>query len=250
MTRRILAIIALASGLSVPAVPVRGAVVEIPALRDNTLFDFAADTLSSSGAGPHLFAGDNSGSNTRRALIAFAVADSIPQGSVVEAVELRLTVTQTPNEGAHEVCVHRLTANWGEGASSSSGGAGAAPAAGDATWVHRFFPDLPWTTPGGDFVAAPSAVSIVATPASYLWSGEGLVEDVQLWVDQAAISFGWILVGEEGTASSVKRFSSRENGDAASRPRLLVTYDPPDVPVRATSWGNLKSGFRRDAIPD
>ena len=35
---------------------------------------------------------------------------------------------------------------------------------------------------------------------------------------------GWILIGDETTPQSVKRISSREDPDAAARPRLEITY--------------------------
>ena len=38
---------------------------------------------------------------------------------------------------------------------------------------------------------------------------------------------GWILVGDESTAPTAKRFSSRENSASAQRPYLTVDYAPP-----------------------
>lgn len=218
----------------------RGAVVDIPATRDNTMFDLVGDTLRSSGSGPYLFAGDNSQGNTRRALLRFAVTDSIPAGSVIQGVELRLTMSQSNSPASRAVGLHRVTADWGEGASNSTGGSGAPSAAGDATWLHRVYPDQPWTSPGGDFEPIASATQAVAGTGVYAWAGEGLVADVQLWIDQPAAHFGWLLRGDESVSSSVKRFNARENGEAATRPVLVVTFEPPDVPVRAATWGEVK----------
>lgn len=233
-------ILASSVGFLAVASVARGAVVELPAVRDATLFDLVADTLSASGSGPHVFAGENSQGNTRRALLRFAILDSIPEGSVVTAVELRLTMTQANNATAREMTLHRVTADWGEGASVAPGGTAASPAPGDATWQHRFFPGTDWTTPGGDFAATASAAAAVAGNAVYTWTGEGLVADVQAGIDRPATHFGWLLRGDESANSTVKRFNARENADAGTRPVLVVTFTPPDVPVRATTWGALK----------
>ncbi|MHC4093483.1 MAG: hypothetical protein ACYSVY_24955, partial [Planctomycetota bacterium] len=53
--------------------------------------------------------------------------------------------------------LHRVLADWGEGESSGSGGTGAPTEPGDATWIHRFYPDVFWASPGGDFEAAVSS---------------------------------------------------------------------------------------------
>lgn len=229
----------VAAALLALASPSAGALVEIPPLRDTTVFDLVADTLSSNGAGPYFFAGKNSQGNTRRALLAFSVADSIPSGAEIRAVELRVTVSQTQGEAPRTVAVHRLLAGWGEGSSFSSAGAGATPAPGDATWIHRFFPDQLWSTPGGDIATPASATLAVTGTGLYTWAGAELVADVQQWIDQPDTNHGWLLTGDETVSATVKRFDSRENPQVSSRPVLVVTYDPP-VPVHQTSWGRVK----------
>jgi hypothetical protein len=242
MTRTVLLLLAISSLPLPAALPVaRAAVVEIPASRDATLFDLVADTLSASGSGPHIFAGENSQGNTRRALLRFDVTDSVPAGSTITGVELRLVLTQANNATAREMGLHRVAAEWGEGPSVAPGGTGAAPEPGDATWRHRFFPDVEWAAPGGDFAVTPSATLAVAGNGDYTWTGPGLIADVQGLLDDPATHFGWLLRGDESLNSTVKRFNARENGDAPTRPRLVVTFTPPDVPVRAATWGRVKA---------
>jgi len=48
---------------------------------------------------------------------------------------------------------------------------------------------------------------------------------VQSWIDTPATNFGWILVGDEATFGSAKRFASREDPFIVSRPRLVVDFD-------------------------
>jgi hypothetical protein len=221
--------------------PATGATREFGAAKDNTLFDLTPDTLSN-GAGPYFFVGENSQGNTRRAVITFAV-DSLPAEAVIDSVELRLRMSQSNNNTARVIELHRLTSDWGEGDSFSDGGSGAAPEAGDATWLHRFFPDQFWTTPGGDFVSTVSAATFVGGVGTYRWFAPGMTADVQAWLDQPASNFGWILIGDESLASTVRRFDSSDNTTAANRPVLVVHYST-DVPVRSSTWGGLKARSR------
>jgi hypothetical protein len=220
----------------------RAATVEIPAAKDNTLFAPMADTLASNGAGPYFFVGVNSQNNTRRSLLAFAVADSLPAGATVDSVELRLHLSQAQDTSPFPHTLHRVLADWGEGTSSSAGGQGASPTPGDATWLHRFFPDLLWASAGGDFSVAASATRAVGGAGFYSWTGPSLIADVQAWLDQPSTNFGWLLHGDETATSTARRFDSRENTTAANRPVLIVHFTA-GVPVRAVTWGAIKANY-------
>lgn len=233
-------LLALAVG-ALPAAPAAwGAVATLPAARDNTLFDLVADTLSSNGAGPFLFSGRNSQGNTRRALLSFAVADSLPPGATIESVELRFTVSQASGTLPRAMAVHRLEAAWGEGTSFASAGGGAAPTAGDATWLHRFFPIVTWSHPGGDYAAVASAVTAPSADGAYVVTGGSLAQDVAGWLTSPDTNFGWMLVGDESTVSTARRINSRENPAGATRPVLVITYTAPDVAVGAATWSRVK----------
>jgi hypothetical protein len=119
--------------------------------------------------------------------------------------------------------------DWGEGDSFASSGNGASASPGDATWAFRFFPDTPWTAPGGDFVSTPSAtVPVEETPGPTTWaSTPGMIGDVQSWLDSPGSDFGWIVIGEEIVLGSARKFESRENPDPALRPMLTVEFEPP-----------------------
>jgi hypothetical protein len=232
-------------GTSAPPPPCRHCVVSFSADRDNTIYD---DTTRpgelSAGNFGHLFSGwtlENGVRNLhpsleRRALIRFDVAGFVPAGSTVDSVVLYLTVTKTHRPPVWNwFKLHRLSASWGEGASvpSNEGGGGAQAFAPDATWLHRFYPDTLWTTPGGDFVAAPSgSTRVIEEDTRYRWgSTTQMTSDVQSWLDDPDENFGWIIVGEIPATPeffpTTKRFASRENAVAATRPTLQVYYTRP-----------------------
>src|SRR5512134_1053670 len=127
--------------------------------KDNTLYQSTTGDLSN-GAGQHFFAGTTLSGAIRRGVIAFDVAQSIPPGTLVDSVVVVLFMSRTLSNGARQVGLHRLVADWGEGGSDAAleEGGGALAQAGDATWVHRFFDTQTWTTAGGDFDPSSSAV--------------------------------------------------------------------------------------------
>lgn len=211
--------------------------LEIPASRDNTLF-LDQNGLKSSGSGEYLFVGNNSGSNTRRAVLRFDLG-AVPAGAVIESAVIHVHVSSVPQTQVHSIGVHRLTADWGEGASVSDGGAGAASEPGDATWIHRFYPDSLWTSPGGDFDPVSSASVEIGDLGDYQISSPALAEDVQSWLQNPSANFGWILVGAENASSTVKRIDSRENIEATFRPVMTVTFNIP-TPVLRSTWGRIK----------
>lgn len=211
-------------------------VAVLSASKDNSLYEDAGGVLSN-GAGQHTFTGVTAVSRIRRAVMAFDVAGSIPPGSTISSAVLTLHMSATI-AGPTDVTMHRLTADWGEGTSDAPDqeGQGAASAPGDATWIHRSFNTTPWTTPGGDFNPTASATTSVEAVAFYSWSGAGLTADVQDMLDTPASNFGWIVVGDESTDVTAKRFDSREIKDLASQPKLTVTFDPPTIPT-VSQWG-------------
>src|SRR6516164_3090217 len=139
-------------------------VINITPTKDNTLYEYdPAEGDHSNGAGFHFFAGENGMGELRRGVLAFDIAGTIPAGSTITAVSLILNMSMTP-AGPETVELHRLLADWGEGTSHAPMGEGdGAPAtSNDATWRHRFFDSVFWTTQGGDFSATVSASQSVS----------------------------------------------------------------------------------------
>ncbi len=197
--------------------------------RDNTLYEDSTGQLSN-GAGQFIFAGVTNQPLIRRGALHFDVAGSqIPAGSTIDSVTLTLHMSRTIG-GTTTVSLHRFTSAWGEGGSQAGGaeGMGAASMTDDVTWIHAFFDTVSWTTPGGDFAAAATASTLVQTTGFYRWgSTPAVVADVQTWLDNPSTNFGWMIVGDESSPVTAKRFDSRENDVVANRPSLEIFYTAP-----------------------
>ncbi len=219
------------AALGMTSAAASGDIIQLGASRDNTLYEDFRGAWSN-GAGSYMFAGSTAGWAYRRALIAFDVAGSLPRGSTIVAASLRMHMSKTIS-GNQSISLHRLLSDWGEGASNAPGeeGEGAPSQPGDATWIHTFYDTQHWTTPGGDFLAAPSAAAIVGGVGFYTWqSTPDLAADVQAWLDHPEQAFGWLILGNESTWTTAKRFDTRENGVIEFRPLLTIEYIPVPAP--------------------
>jgi hypothetical protein len=208
-------------------------VVVLTPVKDNTLFSLGT---TSNGAGDAIFSGRTGppgGSTVQRAVLAFDIADAIGPGATIVSASLTLTLIQVSPLGAQEDhTLHRILADWGEGASFAFGGTGAPAMEGDATWLHTYFSDELWASPGGDFVSTISASQTVGTIlGEYIWaSTPAVVADVQGWLDAPETSFGWLVKGNEVGDRTSKKFVSKDSPDIPVRPRLTIEYLPPPCP--------------------
>jgi hypothetical protein len=224
MTPKTLLAVMLMSAFSFSAYTSASAgIVNITPSKDNTLYEYdAAEGDRSNGAGFHFFAGENGQGERRRGVVAFDVTGAIPPGSTITAVTLTMNMSMTPAD-TEIIELHKLLADWGEGTSHAPMGEGdGAPATpNDATWRHRFFDTIFWTTAGGDFSATVSASQSVGAVGQYMWSSAQMVGDVQEWLDNPASNFGWLVLGDESTVATAKRFDTRES---ANPPLLTIQY--------------------------
>lgn len=214
--------------LLLAALPVRGETAFVPADRDSTLIE-DPDGTRSNGAGPAFFVGqtNQAAGSLRRGLVRFDVASALPKGAIVESVTLHLTALPG-NPGPSPVQLSRILADWGEGASSSTGGQGAPSEPGDTTWIHTFYDTELWKHAGGQFVGSASASFVVNGPGEYLvTSDRRMVSDVRVWTAAPAHNFGWILIGDERRPQTVQPFASRESSDPAAVPALEIVYRVP-----------------------
>jgi hypothetical protein len=189
---------------------------------DNTLFRDATGSLSD-GAGPVLFAGTNGQGLGRRALLRFDLA-GLPAGATIDQVTLALDVSNAPNTTLRTFTLHRVTQDWGEGASNTTSGAGAPATDGDATWLHAFWPDRLWASAGGDFIAQSSASQEVGGVGFYSWTDPRMVADVRAWIADGSSNHGWLVLGDESALNTARRFESRESAVVEDRPTLTVLY--------------------------
>jgi hypothetical protein len=232
---------ALAVGILLPAAPVGADTAVLDAARDATLIETSGGERAN-GAGPVFFSGrtGQSSQSVRRALVFFDVAAALPGGAWVTSAELRLVLTPS-NPALADMALHRVLSPWSEGPAAASGGSGAPTVPGDVTWIHSAYDTDFWTFPGGDFVLDPSATVAVGTGGTIVWaSAPGMVADVQTWLDAPASNHGWILIGDEGSPSTSKRFASRESPDRTWRPKLVVEYQ---TACRAADLGSGSFGL-------
>jgi glucose/arabinose dehydrogenase len=206
-----------------------GLAIEIEPARDATLYEEATGALAN-GTGRNLFAGrtgDNAEFADRRALLYFDVAGELPPDAEVLSASLRMRCTKIPVGGTDTTqSIYRVTRDWNEGptAATGAGGTGAAAQAGDVTWIHTASPSALWATPGGDFINSARATIPVGDTGLYTWSGTNIALDVIDWLAHPETNFGWMLLGDEATDKSARRYDSREATNPANRPVLVVRY--------------------------
>ena len=225
-SKTLLALTLATSFACAAATSVSANIINITPSKDNTLYEF--DPLEgdfSNALGFHFFAGETMMSELRRGVVAFDIAGHILPGSTITAVTLSMNMSRTIDVTARTVELHKLLADWGEGTSIAPGeeGEGAPATPNDATWRHRFFDTIFWTTEGGDFSAMVSASQSVGGVGQYMWSSAQMVADVQSWLDNPASNFGWLVLGDESTTTTARRFDTRES---ASPPVLTIQYIP------------------------
>lgn len=218
--------------------------------RDNTLFMDPEGDISN-GAGTAMFSGRNAApsNSVRRAVVWFDIAAVVPAGATITGATLTLHNSGS-NDGITAMTLNRLLESWGEGTSTGGGpggGAGGPAAPGDATWLFRSFPGMPWTSPGGTFAGTASASTPVGAAGFYSWSSAGLLADVQASLNSPASNFGWIILGDESVGSTAKRFATREETLANRRPMLMIEYTPVPSPagVSVLVLGGIAAGRRR-----
>jgi hypothetical protein len=211
------------------ASPLQADMVHITADRDATLIE-DPDGAWANGSGPAFFAGRNNQAqgSVRRAVIRFDVAGSLPEKAIIDRAFVSLYQTSNNNAGASLVSLHRVLQDWSEGTAFSSGGRGAPSGPGDVTWLHTSYDTEYWVQAGGHFIPHASGSALVSGQGFYTWQDSiNLVNDVRLWLQAPQQNFGWLVMGDEDTPQSAKRFASREGTDANQQPMLTIEYHLP-----------------------
>lgn len=181
--------------------------------------NFGGSTTFTSGGGRISGAAGQS-----RTLLRFDIAAHLPAGAKINSAQLTLTVSIVSDLNS-TFNLHRVLAAWGEGGGSpgSVPGQGTPAAAGEATWTHRLAPNTGWSGAGGDFQGTASGSRLVAGLGSYTFSAPGMATDVQMWLDNPAANFGWLLRSQaETTAGTIRRFAGRAS--PANAPQLVIDY--------------------------
>ena len=237
---------------------VRAETALLTAVADTTLIE--TEPSNNLGGALIVNAGTTQNFTRNRGLFRFDFAGQIPAGSRITKVDFVVEITGEPKDGfaSSSFGLHRVLKPWGEGDKSSPDplhpGLGAPATVGEATWNHRFaFTTNTWTVPGGaatnDYAAEISAETIVYgigdSPYTFN-STPALVTDVQVWVDDPATNFGWMLVSrsEEFNFTS-RRFASHE--DTGRAPYLVIEYAPPQIDRVQLNGGQLNLSFTAQA---
>lgn len=180
------------------------------------------------GGGTTLTAGGRPKGGMSRALMLFDIAGSLPPGAVIDSASLRITVVLTPGSSVNSVFdLNRLSASWGPGTGSDRTGSPAGP--NEASWNNRFgSTGSPWATSGGDFSPVVSASTGVGGNGLYTFnSTASLIADVQGWLNNPSLNFGWLLRSEsELTPGTIRRFGS--HNDSFNSPLLTIQYSVPE----------------------
>jgi hypothetical protein len=229
-------LLSAASALLAISLPAQANVTTVPCRADTTLYQDATGSLAN-GGGNSLFAGVIQSGLARRTLVAFDVAAAVPAGARVVTVELRMNITQSVVAAPVPMTLHRVSIGWSEGTADAGPlqGQGTAAGPGDTTWLHRNYPALLWTAPGGDYDPLPHGSAATPQTGPVSWSAtSSMVADVQSWLDAPLGNFGWLLRTDELVPQQVRRFDSRSSTNVAGRPTLVVSWI---VPGTATAIG-------------
>lgn len=211
--------------------------VLLPATADTSIS--ARDPGNNFGSHVHAAAGrdGNLGGNSRRALYRFDLT-SIPENATLHSAILHLSVVIVPNSGsvASSFELHRLTADWVEGNKTGNNGQNAE--SGEVTWNNRAHPNTAWTSGAGaqgDFISTASASTAITGTGEYTWSSAQLADDVQLWLDQPAQNFGWLLRSDNEVDNFTARAFGTREAALGDQPMLEIHYTPPpdDVHIEA-----------------
>jgi autotransporter-associated beta strand protein len=176
----------------------------------------------------------------RRGLVAFDVADNVPAGATITGVTLVLQDEKGMN-GDQTISLSRMLRGWGQGTSFFNGGIGAPASNNDATWYYTFYDasnpaaSPAWSAPGGqpsvDFSSTVSALASDSTGAStqvVTWSSTAspaMITDAQAWLDNPAVNFGWMIMGNESAGQTAKRFGGQHATAPESPPQLTIQYN-------------------------
>ncbi len=211
----------LAATLVTPAA--FGQSTTLMAQQDSTIYEDATGSLAS-GVGQFGFTGTNAQGAIRRFFIQFDIAGSIPAGATITSARLELDVVQLPPSYQSDTYgAHRALSPWGEGPADGFG-SGAPAQAGDATWLHTFFPGTFWNNAGGDFAAVASGSTSMNSLSRHAIDSAGLAADVQDFLDNPGNNFGWLIKSVQETPRTARGFGAREFALIGKRPALIVNY--------------------------
>jgi hypothetical protein len=211
----------------------RAATMVLPPVADTSLQQAFPD--NNMGASTTLFSGTRRKVPTTgrtRSLLRFDVAGNLPADATITSAALTVVVTRTPSAAANSNFeLRRVLRSWNEGdkTDGTATDTGLPASLGEATW------NAPWSTGGGaagtDYASAISSVVTIGVNGGHTFpSTTTLVADVQNMLTNPAANFGWVFQSQsEGTATTIRRFGSREGGISVAA-SLAVDFEEPPPP--------------------
>lgn len=201
----------------------------LSASQDNTLYE-NMNGNTSNGKGEFLFIGRNNRptNSIRRALIQFDLTGLRGMGHP-DSVALELSINRTADTAIAPISLHLIQKAWGEGNSDApaSESEGDSALADDATWIYAKYDTASWDTPGGDFVAATSALDTLnENSTNILFSSQEMLAEVLNALQNGDSSISWIIIGDESRNQSARKINSRESPMEEKRPSLFVRTAP------------------------
>ncbi|HEX4679922.1 MAG TPA: DNRLRE domain-containing protein [Gaiellaceae bacterium] len=190
-----------------------------------------ADAAASFCGGSSIDVG-NDGTQASRTLLVWDLSSIVPSNATVQSATLGLYLQDEANGTPLNVGVHRVTTPWTV----------------STTW-NEADTGFPWTSPGGDFAAAPDATTTVggSTGVGATWNLTALVQG---WVNGSVANDGLLLDGTGGT--NVLHFATTSAPQTSEMPYLEVTYDTsPETTITSGPTGSTSStsatfGFNSD----
>jgi len=139
---------------------------------------------------------------------------TIPAGSTVTAVKLRLWALNRVDLAGQSVHVHALNEGWSEDV---------------VAWIKRTSPSN-WSTAGGSYGAGLTSKALWLIPVNGQVEFTIPAATVQGWIDNPASNHGLLIKptadGSPGSGEGTAVFASSEYSVVSRRPKLVVTYLP------------------------
>lgn len=163
------------------------------------------------------------GAKRSRSLLYFNIAAYLPPQAQVLDAELGLYLGAKTSSAPTSIGVHGLTRTWVGGVTG-------------ATW-NKSSAGSVWSTPGGDFLAAPSATANTGT--SLGWVTWNPTELVRQWVASSTTNHGMLLKATNEATVNRLAFDSTYT-KYKTPPYLAVTYEPGSGQLPSYDFGTAE----------
>ncbi|OYT31890.1 hypothetical protein B6U93_02805 [Candidatus Woesearchaeota archaeon ex4484_78] len=203
--------------------PLFGETIQGPAnISDSTIISFFPNTNFGNFASIPI--GTFLKKNPMRGLIKFNLS-SIPSKARIISANLSLYFFYSTVGGSRTHAVHRVqqfpARNWIET---------------QVTWNSYNGTDS-WTIPGGDYNTTPTDTQTFDNSALNSWITYNVTTDVQNFINNHTLNFGWIIKDtDETTQRAIRAYASSENNNPAKRPKLQISYITQCNPTLNQDW--------------